>query len=330
MRARIPLILVGLALLAALPLVATSYYLYLVELAMINVIIAVGLNLLSGNCGQISLCNASFMAVGAYCTAIFTTRFGLPTLISLPLSVIMAALLGAALGYPARRLSGLYLALVTLGFLELVGIVLEEFPAYTGGIRGLKVPWPEMFGFSFQSNVSLYLLVFALTVGAIAVAYNIQQSRYGRAFDAVRQSPFAAQALGIPVARVKLIAFSLNAAFAGFGGGLLAGVVGFIDPPEFGILTSIQHITFIVVGGLGSIAGSIAGAVVLTALPEALRGVQEYGELVYGFILLATLLFLPRGLVGLVARLEMLRPAKSPVNEPPLKPPAKEPVYGAS
>ena len=320
MRVRFLLILLGLALLAALPLVATSYYLYLAELTMINVIVAVGLNLLSGNCGQISLCNASFMGIGAYCTALCTTRLGLPTLIALPASVVVAALLGAALGYPARRLSGLYLALITLGFLELVGIVFEEFPEYTGGIRGLKVPRPEIFGFSFQSNVSLYLLVFTLTIGAVAVGYNIQRSRYGRAFDAVRQSPFAAQALGIPVARVKVIAFALNAAFAGFGGGLLAGVVGFIDPPEFGILASIQHITFIVVGGLGSIVGSIAGAVLLTALPEALRGVQEYGELVYGFILLGTLLFLPRGLVGLAARLEALRPPK---------PPAKEPAYGA-
>jgi branched-chain amino acid transport system permease protein len=320
MRARFLLILLGLALLAALPLVATSYYLYLAELTMINVIVAVGLNLLSGNCGQISLCNASFMGIGAYCTALCTTRLGLPTVIALPASVVVAALLGAALGYPARRLSGLYLALITLGFLELVGIVFEEFPEYTGGIRGLKVPRPEIFGFSFQSNVSLYLLVFTLTIGAVAVGYNIQRSRYGRAFDAVRQSPFAAQALGIPVARVKVIAFALNAAFAGFGGGLLAGVVGFIDPPEFGILASIQHITFIVVGGLGSIVGSIAGAVLLTALPEALRGVQEYGELVYGFILLGTLLFLPRGLVGLAARLEALRPPK---------PPAQEPAYGA-
>lgn len=320
MSARFLLILAGLALLAALPLVATSYYLYLTELAMINVIVAVGLNLLSGNCGQISLCNASFMGIGAYCNALLTTHLGLPTLIALPLSVIIAALLGAALGYPARRLSGLYLALITLGFLELVGTIIEEFPDYTGGIRGLKVPRPEIFGFSLKSNASLYIFVFVLTVGTVAIGYNIWRSRYGRAFDAVRQSPFAAQALGIPVARVKMIAFSLNAAFAGFAGGLLASVVGFIDPPEFGILTSIQHITFIVVGGLGSIAGSIAGAVVLTALPEALRGVQEYGELVYGFLLLGTLLFLPRGLVGLTARLKALRVPK---------PPAKEPAYGA-
>ncbi len=320
MRTRVALIVTGLVLLAALPLVATTYYLYLAELAMINVIIAVGLNLLSGNCGQISLCNASFMGIGAYSTSLCTTRLAMPTLIALPASVFMSALLGAALGYPARRLSGLYLALTTLGFLELVGIVIEEFPEYTGGIRGLKVPRPEMFGFSFQSNVSLYVLVFAMTVGAVIVGHNVRRSRYGRAFDAVRQSPFAAQALGIPVGRVKVIAFSLNAAFAGFAGGLLASVVGFIDPPEFGILTSIQHITFIVVGGLGSIMGSIAGAVLLTVLPEALRGVQEYSELIYGFILLGTLLFLPRGLVGIVSKLEALRAAKST---------AKEPAYGA-
>ncbi len=320
MRTRVAFIVTGLVLLAALPLVATSYYLYLAELVMINVIIAVGLNLLSGNCGQISLCNASFMGIGAYSTALCTTRLAMPTLIALPASVFMSALLGAALGYPARRLSGLYLALTTLGFLELVGIVIEEFPEYTGGIRGLKVPRPEMFGFSFQSNVSLYVLVFAMTVGAVIIGCNVRRSRYGRAFDAVRQSPFAAQALGIPVGWVKVIAFSLNAAFAGFAGGLLASVVGFIDPPEFGILTSIQHITFIVVGGLGSIMGSIAGAVLLTVLPEALRGVQEYSELIYGFILLGTLLFLPRGLVGIVSKLEALRAPKST---------AKEPAYGA-
>ncbi len=320
MPVRTLVVLLGVALLSALPLVATSYYLYLAELAMINVIVAIGLNLLSGNCGQISLCNASFMAIGAYCSGLCTSRLGLPTLIALPASVVISALLGAALGYPARRLSGLYLALTTLGFLELVGIVIEEFPDYTGGIRGLKVARPEIFGFSFQSNASLYFLVLVLTASAVAVGYNVQRSRYGRAFDAVRQSPFAAQALGIPVARIKVIAFALNAAFAGFAGGLLAGVVGFIDPPEFGILTSIQHITFIVVGGLGSVAGSIAGAVLLTALPEALRGVQEYGELIYGLILLGTLLFLPRGLVGIAARLEGLRSTK---------PTAKEPAYGA-
>jgi branched-chain amino acid transport system permease protein len=321
MRVRALFVLVAVALLSALPLVATSYHLYLAELAMINVIVAIGLNLLSGNCGQISLCNASFMAIGAYSAALCTSRLGLPTLIALPVSVVVSALLGAALGYPARRLSGLYLALITLGFLELVGIVIEEVPDYTGGIRGLKVARPEIFGFSFHSNASLYFFVLVLTAGAVAVGYNIQRSRYGRAFDAVRQSPFAAQALGIPVARIKVIAFALNAAFAGFAGGLLAGVVGFIDPPEFGILTSIQHVTFIVVGGLGSITGSIAGAVLLTALPEALRGVQEYGELIYGLVLLGTLLFLPRGLVGIAARLEALRSTKPSGKE--------EPAYGA-
>lgn len=306
--------------LAVLPFVATSYYLYLVELAMINVIIALGLNLLSGNCGLISLCNASFMAVGAYGTALLVSRAGLPTLVALPISVVLSSILGAILGYPARRLSGLYLALVTLGFLELVQIFVEEFPDLTGGIRGLSVLKPDLFGFRLQSNVALYFFVLAFTVLALIAARNLQASRFGRAFDAVRQSPFAAQALGIPVPRIKLLAFALNAAFVGLAGGIFAGVVGFIDPTEFGILTSLKHITFIVVGGLGSILGSILGAVILTALPEVLRGANEYGELIYGLILLGTLLFVPRGVVGVAQSLRALTGTK---------PKAKEAAHGA-
>ncbi len=224
MRTRVLLILAGLALLAALPLVATSYYLYLAELAMINVIVAVGLNLLSGNCGQISLCNASFMGIGAYCTALCTNHLGLPTLIALPASVVdLRSSWERRSAIRPGGLSGLYLALTTLGFLELVGIVIEEFPDYTGGIRGLKVPQARYFRLRVAlQRLAVFLRVCAHDCGRSSSGYNIQRSRYGRAFDAVRQSPFAAQALGIPVARVKVIAFSLNAAFAGFAGGLLA------------------------------------------------------------------------------------------------------------
>jgi branched-chain amino acid transport system permease protein len=299
-------LLAALACLCAVPLFATSYYLYLAELAMINVIVAVGLNLLSGNCGQISLCNASFMAVGAYCTTLFVTRAGMPAFAALPAAALVSCLLGAMLGYPARRLSGIYLALVTLGFLELVQISVEEFPNLTGGIRGLKVARAEVLGASLQSETALYLLVTAWTGAAIFVGWNIQHSRYGRAFDAVRQSPFAAQALGIPVPRMKLFAFALNAAFAGFAGGLFAIVAGFIDPTEFGVETSLKHITFIVVGGLGSVPGSILGAALVTALPEVLRGAKEYGELVYGLILLGTLLLMPRGLMGIFDKIPSL------------------------
>ncbi|MGA7324555.1 MAG: branched-chain amino acid ABC transporter permease [Rhodomicrobium sp.] len=300
MRAAIPLLI--LAAVCSAPVLATSYYLYLTELAMINIIIAAGLNLLSGNCGLISLCNASFMAAGAYGTVLLVNQ-GISWFAAMPAAAFLTFLLGAVVGFPARRLSGLYLALVTLGFLELVQIAIEESPDFTGGIRGLKVARPEVFGIPFHSETAIYLLVVTLAAAAILAAWNIQNSRFGRAFDAVRQSQFAAQALGIPVARVKLLAFAINAAFAGCAGGLFAVVAGFIDPTEFGVLESLKHITFIVVGGLGSVVGSIIGAVLLTVLPEALRGTQEYSELIYGLILLGSLMFMPRGLVGLLEKL---------------------------
>jgi branched-chain amino acid transport system permease protein len=239
------------------------------------------------------------MAIGAYTTALLVTRGGLSYLVALPFGMVTAALLGACLGFPARRLSGLYLALVTLGFLEIVQIAIEEFPDLTGGIRGLSMPKPYILSFHLKSDASIYYFVLAITAAAVVVGLNLQRSRFGRAFDAIRQSSFAAQSLGIPTGEIKLFAFSVAAAFAGLAGGLFSVVVGFIDPTEFGISASLRHITFIVVGGLGSVLGSILGAVALTALPELLRGAKEYSDLVYGAILLGTLLFMPRGLKGL-------------------------------
>jgi ABC-type branched-subunit amino acid transport system permease subunit len=300
---------------ACLPLVSKSYHVYLAELAMINVIVAIGLNLLTGNCGQISLCNASFMAVGAYATALLMMRGGLAYAAALPVGTLIAALLGACLGFPARRLSGLYLALVTLGFLEIVQVAIEEFPDLTGGVRGLSVAKPDLLGLSLRSPLTLYYFVFVAMAVALLVGTNIQHSRYGRAFDAVLQNPFAAQALGIPLGRIKLLAFTLAAAYAGFAGGLFVVVVGFIDPTEFGISVSLFQITFIVVGGLGSVLGSTVGAIVLTALPELLRGVKEYSEIVYGALLLAALLFFPKGLTGLLDRW-LLRPRQRVARHP--------------
>lgn len=308
-------IVVAAALLCAAPLALGTYQLYLAQLMMINVIAAAGLNLLTGNCGLISLCHSSFMAIGAYTSALLVLHTGLSFVPALVIATFAAALLGACLGYPARRLSGIYLALVTLGFLQLVQIVIEEFPELTGGVRGLSVPKPQIFGYAFRSDFALHYPLLLATILALFCAANLQQSRFGRAFNAVRQSAFAAQALGVPVARTKLLAFALAAAFAGLAGGLMAATVGFIDPTEFGISVSLRQITFIVVGGLGSVTGSVLGAVLLTGLPELLRGTQEYADLVYGAILLGSLLVLPRGLKGVldtVWRLRLVRrPARS-------------------
>ncbi len=281
------------------PLVLPTYYLYLLNLILINIILALGLNVLTGNSGQISLCHSSFMAIGAYTYTLLNNELHWPMLACAGAAVLLSALGGVLVGYPARRLSGIYLALATLAFLSLTQILIEEFPDLTGGIRGLKIEKTTFLGFSLGNETLLFYLVAIACAFSLYVTFNIMRFPIGRAFDAIRTSPHAAQALGIPVARVKLVAFTISAAYAGLAGVLFAMIVGFIDPIEFGVSASLRYITFIVVGGMGSIAGSVIGAVVLTGLPEALRGIKEYGDFVYSIILLLSLVFMPNGLIGL-------------------------------
>ncbi len=294
-----------------------SYFHYLGMLALINAIAAIGLNLLTGNAGQISVCNSSFMAIGAYTTTFLYGKLGLSFWAALPLGATMAALFGFALGFPALRLRGFYLAVVTLGFLEMTTVLIEQLPSITGGVRGISSPRPVAFGFRFSSDLAFYYLILVLSLAAIWFARSILKSPTGRAFNAIRNSEAVAQTLSIPLSRTKLIAFVLSAFYAGFAGGLYASAVGFIDPLEFGLGTSIRHVVFIVVGGLGSVSGALIGAVSLTLLPELLRGFQEYNDFVFGAILLATLMTMPKGIVGfwpaVEKRLRFGR-AKSPVS----------------
>jgi branched-chain amino acid transport system permease protein len=283
----------------ALPPWFGSYHHYLASLALINIIMAVGLNILTGNAGQMSLCNSSFMAIGAYATTYLTTKLGLSYWVSLPLGGLISAVFGFALGFPALRLRGFYLAVVTLGFLEVSQILIEQLPAITGGVRGISATRPALFGFSFSSDLRFYYVILAVTLATIWCAYSLLRSPTGRAFEAIRSSEAAAQTLSVPLAQTKLAAFVISAFFAGIGGGLFASLVGFIDPLEFGVWTSVRHVIFIVVGGLGSITGSVLGALVLTVLPEVLRAFKEYQEFAFGGLLLIVLILLPTGLVGI-------------------------------
>jgi branched-chain amino acid transport system permease protein len=279
--------------------VVGSYPTYMIGLAMVNVIAAIGLNLLVGNSGQISLCHSSFMAIGAYSAALLAGYARLPFWVAIPCGTALAAGVGALLALPARRLGGIYLALATLGFMQIVQIALEEWSSVTGGVRGLKIPKPELWPGATLTPYAVYAVVVAGCVLAVWTEHNLLRSRLGRELNALRLSPHAAQALGISLARIKLTAFTLSAAYAGFAGGLFAQLVGFIDPNEFGISAAIRQLTFIVVGGVGSLAGSVLGAVVLSGLPELLRSVREYNDLVFALELLAFMLFLPHGLVVL-------------------------------
>ena len=297
MRSLTWLITASVAMLALAASQLGSYPVYLMSLAMINIIAAVGLNIVTGNSGQISLCHSSFMAIGAYGSALMTAKLGIPFWLSIPLGALLAAGVGALLGAPASRLRGIYLALATLGFLQIVQVAIEELADLTGGVRGLTIPKAEWFGVRV-SEYARFVIVLACCAFAIWTARNLLASRVGRELNAVRLSPHATQALGVSVNRVRLAAFALSAAYAGVAGGLQAIVVGFIDPVEFGVSAALRQITFIVVGGMGSVGGSVLGAAVLSALPEVLRPVKEYSDVIYTVILLAFLIFMPHGLIA--------------------------------
>ena len=290
----------------ALPPFFGSYYHFVGALALINVIIAVGLNLLTGNAGQISMCQSSFMAIGAYTTTFLTTKVGISYWVAMPSGALMAAAMGLALGFPALRFRGFYLAVVTLGFLEITQILIEQLPSITGGVRGISASRPILFGTKLSSDLAFYYLVLVIALTAVWCAVSLLRSPTGRAFDAIRNSEAAAQTLGVPLARMKVAAFVIAAFYAGIGGGLYASLIGFIDPLEFGVWTSIRYVVFIVVGGLGSVVGSVIGAVSLTALPELLRGFKEYNEFVFGGLLLLVLTLMPTGIVGLMPRVHRL------------------------
>jgi branched-chain amino acid transport system permease protein len=294
------LLVVGALVLAvALPPLLGSYYHYLAALTLINIIMAVGLNILTGNAGQMSLCNSSFMAIGAYATTYLSAKLGMGYWAALPLAGVLSAGCGFLLGFPALRLRGFYLAVVTLGFLEISQILIEQLPNITGGVRGLSSPRPAIFGQVLSSDLSFFYVILAIALATIWCAYSLLRSPTGRAFEAIRCSEAAAQAVAVPLAQTKLAAFMISAFFGGIGGGLFASLVGFIDPLEFGVWTSVRHVVFIVVGGLGSIAGSILGAITMTVLPEVLRGFKEYNELVFGGVLLTVLILMPQGVVSL-------------------------------
>ncbi len=279
----------------------SSYYHFIAGLALINVIIAVGLNILTGNAGQISMCQASFTAIGAYGTTYFCAKLGVNYWLALPLGGLLSAFCGCAVGFPALRLRGFYLAVATLGFLEFSQILIENLPSITGGVRGLSSPRPFLFGMKLSKDLYFYYPILAIALASVWCAVSLLNSPTGRAFNAIRNSEAASQTLGVPLARTKLIAFVIASFYAGIGGGLYASLVGFIDPLEFNLAASVRDIIFITVGGLGSVAGSIIGAVAFSLLPELLRNFKEYNEFVFGAILLLTLIFMPNGIVGVAS-----------------------------
>ena len=291
------------AVIAALPLALPNNYTYEVAILVgLNAIVCVGLNLLIGYAGQISLGHAGFFGLGAYGSAILAARYGWPVLISMPATLAAVGVLAWAIGRPILRLKGHALAMATLGFGIIVSIVLATEDRFTGGPDGMAVPPLTFFSFVFQGEKLWYWLVGAALLGAVWLAQNLIDSPRGRALRALHGSEVAAGALGIDAAAHKLSAFVLSALFAAFAGALSAHYAGFITPGKASFLHSIELVTMVVFGGMASTFGAVAGAAVLTTLPQLLTVFKEYEMVLIGAVMMLTMIFMPRGLVPTLER----------------------------
>jgi branched-chain amino acid transport system permease protein len=292
----------GLALLALivalLPLVITNSYFYDVAiLVALNAIVCVGLNLLIGYAGQISLGHAGFFGLGAYGSALLTVRYGWPPVAALIAATAGVALIAYVVGRPILRLKGHYLAMATLGLGIIVSIVLSTEDGLTGGPDGMPVPPLTLFGLTAQGERTWYWLAGACLLLAVWTASNLIESPTGRALRALHTSEVAAEVAGIDSARHKLLIFVVSAVFAAIAGGLTAYYAGFITPAKASFLHSIELVTMVVFGGMASTFGAVVGAAVLTVLPQLLTVLKEYEMVVFGALLMLTMIFLPRGLV---------------------------------
>lgn len=296
--ARYALLFVVVLVLAGAPfLLANSFYIAVVNLMMLNAVVAISMTLLLGTTGQLSLGHAGFFAFGAYVSAYLGGPQGWPTPLALAMAVLGAAGLGWCVARLFLRLSGYYLAVATLGVGMMVSIVLRNEQHLTGGPDGMSVVPFDVLGFTLQGEAAWYFVLLPVLVLATAGSYNLLRSPAGRALRTLHDAEIAATSVGVDARAYKVRVFVLSTALTGLMGALYAHYAGFITPASASFTHSVQFVMMAVIGGIGSIAGAILGAVIVTLLPNLLAGAAEYEVLVVGLILLSTVLLLPRGMV---------------------------------
>jgi branched-chain amino acid transport system permease protein len=284
------------------PLIFSHYQVNIMTTALIYVMLGLGLNIEVGLAGLLDLGYVAFYAVGAYSYALLNYHFGLGFWVLLPVGALLAACAGILVGFPVLRLRGDYLAIVTLGFAEIVRLVLENWNAFSFGPSGISnIPRPGFFGISLsleQSAVYMYYLLVALCLFTIFVVHRLQNSRIGRAWVALREDELACQAMGVDKTGAKLTAFALGATWAGMAGVLFAAKTTFINPASFTFLESAMILSIVVLGGMGSIAGVIIAALLLILLPEYLRVFSDYRMILFGAALITMMIFRPGGILA--------------------------------
>lgn len=264
----------------------------------INTILAIALNLLLGYAGQISLGHAGFFGLGAYLSGILSATYGWNPWQAMPAAAIVVGCLAALIGFPILKLKGHYLAMATLGLGIIIYIVFNETVDLTGGPSGLSgIPNLALGGITFDSDVKNYYLIWGFTLAVILFSINLANSRIGRSLRAVHDSEVAARVVGVNARILKVQIFTLSAVISSLAGSLYAHTMTFVSPASFGFNFSVELLTMVVIGGLGSIYGSFLGAALLTLLPEFLRAAHDYDIIIYGGLLMLMVMFMPGGLV---------------------------------
>jgi branched-chain amino acid transport system permease protein len=301
------------ALLLLIPLCLKGGYLLNVLLFVgIHTILAIGLNLLLGFAGQISLGHAAFFGMGAYLSGILTATYSVNPWLAMIIAAVVVGIMAFLIGFPILKLKGHYLAMATLGLGIIIYIAFNEAVDFTGGPSGLSgIPNLSLGSLIFDSDLKNYYLIWAFTLATMLLSINLAHSRIGRALRAIHDSEVAARVMGVNAPLLKVQIFSLSAAISAVAGSLYAHTMTFVSPASFGFNFSIELLTMVVIGGLGSIYGSFLGAALLTLLPEMLRAFQDYDIVVYGLLLILMTMFMPGGLVrGLPAIVSAISPKK--------------------
>jgi branched-chain amino acid transport system permease protein len=302
-----------LLLFGVVPFISNAYTLYILNTIGIYAIAAVGLNLLIGYTGQISLGHGAFFGVGAYTAAILATKIGVPFLFTIPAAGIVTAFVGMVFGIPSIRLKHLYLTIATLAGQRILEYIFVQWESLTGGAEGISIPTANILGIDLGSDRVFFFVIFFCLAVMIWMAVNIIRTRYGRAFIAIRDNDQAAEGMGIPIFRYKLLSFAIGSFYAGIAGGLFAYYMMSITPEPFNLWLSIEYIAIIIIGGLGSIPGAVFGSVFIITLNEILSYAAEYlmntgasigigitiaplREFVYGLAIILFIIFEPKGL----------------------------------
>jgi len=302
--ARRPTVLAAIVLaLIVLPLFLNNYYRDVLTLTGLYVVLALGLNIVVGQAGLLHLGYVAFYAVGAYAYGILSTTFGISFWPGLVVGALSASLFAVLVGLPTLRLRGDYFAIVTLGLGEITRIVLNNWDSLTGGPNGIpNIGRPEVFGYTLTSPLDFYYLSLILVVVTVFAMHRLIASRVGRAWIAIREDEIAAEAMGIDIFRMKLLAFIIASAVAGMAGAFFAAKMAFISPESFTFFESVLILCMVVLGGMGSIPGIILGAFLLITLPEIFREFQDYRMLAFGAALVVMMIFRPQGLLGVVRK----------------------------